>query len=728
MTPLSRLYFPYLIQSLIISGAVLMIGGCATTGDEEGTLIPASVNAPPASPVAKATVPDESPLIVNQITPPKGRDIDTDTGFPQGEISQPVAQPRSEYPGTLIKGILNPDKKVKVLLNFDAAPLSEVVPLFANLLHFNFLVDPAVKGAVTMTVDSEMTAKEVWGMFEHILWLSGAYASRSPGVVNVMPFKKMPRERHLLAKHEPLANVSVVVLPVRFGKSSEMLRHLQPFLTDGATVEDLTDLNSLLIVESPVNISKIKELASLLDVRGDADWPHMAIRCRDVDAETVKGELDRLLPVLGFPITDATPSQGRTKVIALPRLQVLVISAALTEVLKEVERWVRLLDRQDASEQENLYFYNVRHSTADHLAEALPVFFNNTSTTSRKPRTSNTKSVSSKATAPGSASVTKSSRARDDEDGSSIFDSGMIIYADSEQNRLTIRTTQRAYAMVNALLRRLDMPPRQVMIQAIVADITLTKSTEFGFSYAAQDLYQDYLIKYATLGAGAFSETGLPPTPAAFTNGMAMSFQKGDDKLGFIRAVAGDSNVSVLSAPQILATNDNEAIIKVGDRVPIVTGDYSNVTGINDGTIRRNIEYTDTGVTLTVTPHISAGNEVKLDVVQEVSDAVKTESSGIDSPTIQTRKLSTSLVVPDGGTVLFGGLIKNKETKSRNGIPVLMNIPFLGPLFRSNVNTNTRSELLVLITANVVQDSSAMERLTERYKIALKKISEQLDM
>ncbi|MDT8390540.1 MAG: secretin N-terminal domain-containing protein [Lentisphaeria bacterium] len=728
MMTLSRWTFSRLGTPWRLCVVTLALGARHAAGDDSGPpATPFDMSAPAA---VKASVPDETPLIVDRIAPPRGQDIDTGPAFPPRPVSPPPTAPADDYPGNLIKGIADPAKRVEVMLNFDAAPLSEVVPLFASLLKFDYLVDPAVKGAVTMTVDSEMTAKEVWDMFEHVLWLSGAYASRNTGVVNVMPFQKMARERRLLARHEPLANVSVVVLPIRFGKSGQLMGHIQPFLTEGATVTDLADLNALLIVESPANMSKIKELVGLLDIRGEADWPQVAVRCRNVDTATIKEELDRLLPVLGFPATDATPSQGRTKIMALPRLQVLVVSSALPEVLQEVERWIKVLDRQDASEQENLYFYNVRHSTAAHLAEALPVFFNNTKTTSRKPRTSATQSVSAKAAPVGSAAPPPSppsATARNDDDEGNIFASELIIYADNEQNRLTIRTTQRAYTMAEALLKRLDMPPRQVMIQAIVADISLSEKTEFGFSYAAQTTYQDYLVKYAVLGAGALSGTGFPPTPAAFTDGMALMFEKGDDRIGFLRAVAGDTNVSVLSAPQILATNDNEAIISVGDRVPIVTGDYSDV-GVSDGTIRRNIEYTDTGVTLTVTPHITAGNEVKLDVVQEVSDAVKTESSGIDSPTIQTRRLSTSLVVPDGGTVLFGGLIKNKETKSQTGIPVLMKLPLVGALFRSNAHDEGRSELLVLITANVVQDESDTERLARRYQAALKKISEKLDM
>lgn len=730
----SNMAFPILLALLtaVVWGCQIQPDAGDTLGAENDT---EAVEQLPLA-VPKAEMLDESPLQVDRIIPKRVEDAQDEIMLPERNTRKDKTSVESKYPEMLVKGIKDPDATVKVMLNLDAAPLTEVVPLFAELLNFSYLIDPGVKGAVTMTIDSEMNAREVWKTFEHVLWLSGAYASRNPGFIHVLPFQKMPQERRLLADHDPQANVEVEVIPVKYTQSAEILGLLQPFATPGATLTNLPRLNAILAVEAPANLSKLKKLVDILDVKGEAAWPRIAIRCHEVDAAVVQEELQTLMPVLGLPVSAQTPSGGATKINAVPRLQIIVASSPVKEVLDKIEYWIHLLDRQDAAEQENIYFYNVRHSTADHLAEALSVFFSETSSTTRQPRRTESRAVSSRARAPETSSTrpqTTSNRRPSANDTSpnpnrNIFENPLLIFADGDQNRLTIRTTQRAYAMVEALLKRLDVPPRQVLIQAVVADITLNESTEYGFSYAAMQKYNDDVIKHAMINASGTESTNFPE-PKTFTDGVAFLLRKDEDKMAFLRAVAGESNVRVLSAPQIMATSDQEAIINVGDRVPIITGDYTDVSGSTStttGTIHRNIEYTDTGVILTVTPHITAGNEVRLEIVQEVSDAVRTESSGIDSPTIRNRELSTTLVVPDQGTALLGGLIRTRETDNQTGVPILMKTPVLGPLFRNNSKENKRTELLVMITVNVVENTTPAEALARRYEAALNEINEKL--
>jgi type II secretion system protein D len=710
----------------------LVLCGCRTPmPEDQADLLPVN-NAPDRlqlSRAPKAKLMDESPLMVSEVSPERAAGEKDEFRLPEREgISTPSPQ-IGEYPDKLIKGIKDPNEKVKVVLNFDAAPLTEIVPLFGALLNFSYLIDPGVKGAVTMTVDSEMTAREAWEMFEHVLWLAGGYASRNPGFIHVMPFAKMPQERRLLIEHDPVANVEVAFLPVYNTKSADLVANVKPFMTDGASITDIPRLNSLLIVEAPANMPKLRELLKRLDTKGEAQWPHIAVRCHQVDAETVKEELETLLPVLGFPVSSTTPSGGQIKLAVIPRLQVILVSAAMKEVLDEVKKWIRVLDKEDSAEQQTIFFYNVRHGTAEELSDALGVFFNTSGASSTK-TAKTTKSSSSKAkpttgsTAATNKTTTKTTAKKTLEDGEqeTIFDTPVVVYADTTRNRLTIRTTGRAYAMVQALLGRLDMPLQQVVIQATIAEITLNKNTEFGFSYAASH----------SLGSSgsntlshAVTNSTVVDSVSDITSGFATLLQNDNDDLAFIRAVAGETNTRVLSAPQIIAASDEEAIINVGDSVPIITSGYSSATDSSD--VYQNYEYQDTGIILTVTPHITAGNEVRLEVSQEVSDAVVTESSSITSPTIQTRKIETTLVVPDGRTVLLGGLIKTTSNNNHSGVPVLKDIPVLGHLFRTNAKSDDRTELLVLITVNVINSDTGTDQLTQRYKTALEEISKQMD-
>ena len=195
----------------------------------------------------------------------------------------------------------------------------------------------------------------------------------------------------------------------------------------------------------------------------------------------------------------------------------------------------------------------------------------------------------------------------------------------------------------------------------------------------------------------------------------------------FLKAVADESNVKVISAPQIMAASDEEAKINIGTKVSIRTSEY----GYGDTTTttaRGYYQYQETGTILSVTPHITAGNEVRLTISQEVSevDPDTRDSESGAGPDIQNSNLDTTLIIPDGGTVMMGGLIKTKNTDAESGLPYLKDVPFLGALFRTNSTDVLRTELLVLITVRVIDRDSDVDLLAQRYQNALKEIREKL--
>lgn len=766
--------------------------------------------------VDRAELLDETPLKVDDIVPEDVAVLQDAIVVPE---RKPLVKPTrmvSEYPRDLIQGMKDPEEEVEVEFSLDAMPLSEVVPLFAALLDFSYIVDPGVKGAVTMTVESTMKGEDVWELFEHVLWLSGAYASPNPGFIHVLPFSKMATERRLLTKHKPQPNVHVQLVPVFNMPSAEMAGVLQQFMTPGATAHNIPRLNSLLIVEAPLNMPKLLELVEILDSPGEAMWPQITIRCNEVDAETILEELEALMPILGFPTSKQSPSNGALKMTALPRMQVIVASAALEGVLNEVEKWARMLDRADASDKEDIFFYNVRHGTAQTLSEMLGVFFNASATTAtRRSRTDATSTraqdtrnrgntTRQPATRETPSAPRTSSQVREPENDS-IFETPVVVYVDEIQNRLTIRTTARAYAAVRALLERQDVPVRQVMIEAVIAEITLGKSTEFGFAYAAKhgDWWYGYNGTDRGIGtqlpaagdewnpANTFSindtwteteeddgEGGTTTVRSktttktsnfrsrsgniydyseTLTDGVADAVSKSlttaadlynfsldggllgsgvaalnlkDDALSFITAVAGDSNTKVLSAPQIMAATGEEARIEVGKEVAVRTSGYvDSSSGSTIDDTRVTYEYKNTGTILTVTPQITAGNQVRVEIEQEVSSVVEATRAELDSPDISRKNLRTTLTIPDGGTIMMGGLIDTLRGESHSGVPFFKDIPYIGWLFRSNRNTSSRQELLVLITVHVVDpsDPSSTEQLAARYQAALEEIRHQFE-
>ena len=763
------------VQAFLPVALLVTFTGCQTVQDEN-----VEAQEPKPLPFAKLTVPkaeliDDSPLEVEEMETKETTEIKREDVPSRAQTARDTSAASSDYPDNLIKGITAPDTKLNVNLQFDASTIDEVVAAFAHedLLNFSFLVDPNVKGAITMSVVAELTAREAWETFEHILWLSGAYASKNPGFIHILPFEKMPKERRIYADHDKQPNVEVIILNLKYKKSTDMINYLRPFMTDGAVATDVADSNSVIIVEAPANVNKLMELVKRLDVKGESEWPVKCYICHNVDPDVLAEELNTLLPVLGFPIAAAnTPSGGAIKITSIPRLKSIVISASMQEVLDEIGTWIKSLDREDAEDKEEIYFYNVKHATVDSLSAALDTFFL-TTTTSNSSSSSN-RSTSSRASASSGSRTTTSSSSRNrtttynrnrnttstqnntnnrpgtttnntsqtsrtnaanrttttgsvSTSGSvsitqNVFDTDVTVYTDDESNRITVKTTPRAWNMIKVFLARQDVPPKQVAIQAIITEITLSKDTEYGLSYAINkmvDHNEDSL-------AGAFSGAGAIPTAIDgwSSGGLGILFRdKANDPLAYIKAIAGTANTKILSEPQVVARSGAKAELQVGTSVPVATESTSYTS--SSGNFSTNYEYVETGVIMEVTPYITAGNDVRIEIEQEVSSAIAQTDTAVASnvpPSIDKKKMSTELVVPDNTTLLMGGMIQTQDRESHTGIPLLMDIPYLGAIFRTNSKEKVRTELLLLLTVNVIDSKNPQEELIRKYRASLEEI------
>ncbi len=709
-------------------------------------------------PTRKADLMDESPLTVSPTTEQETPSIERQFDLPD-RVSSKEGETFaiSEYPDNLIKGVPDPETEMEVGFIFNGDSIDVVAKTFAseNMLNFSYLVDPAVKGAITMEVKTKMTARQTWATFEHILWLAGAYASKNPGFVHILPFDKMPKERRIYADHDIQPNVIVDFITIRYKKSADISNLIKPFMTDGATVSDLVDSNTLIIVEAPANINKIRELIVRLDNKGERAWPVKCFPCNDVDAEELTAELQTLLPVLGLPVATGTgASGGAIKIIALPRIGIIVVSAAMGEVIEEVGKWIKSLDRSDMLDKEEIYYYNVRHSTVEKLGASLDAFFNTTSSSSPTTSTSTTKSTSARASASTGSSTTASTTSNRNTSASTarntassrnrttgenknsltttVFDTEVIVYTDDESNRITLKTTPRTWSLIKLFLERQDVPPRQVAIQAIITEISLTKDTQLGITYSLERAIMDGTLAASSIGssllsspvAGSLIGTATPPDTlnslvGTSHRGIGLLWNnKAGDTLAFLKAFAGENNTKILSEPQLVVLSGAQGYMQAGSSVPIATESTTYTTSDN---FNSNYEYEDLGVIMTVTPYITAGHDVRLVIEQEVS-AIAGYETGTTTPTLSKKKVASELVVPDNTTLMMGGMIQNTSASTRTGVPFLMDIPYMGALFRYNYKQDIRTELLILLTVNVLDSKNPQEELVRRYKASLEEI------
>lgn len=708
----------------------------------------------PGDPSPEWDMPEKEP-IGGGITPSLDR-IPRESTLPTRNL-QGLAGSKSFTPYDLamdmVKDLENPDEQVEVNFKFDGEDLAEVVKQMAAVLDVKYYIDPAVAGTVTFDMEGEMTMAQVWELFAKILWFNDAYITRDEGFIRVMNMEKMPREQRLFSNEAPRDNVMVEMIRFENVAAADMVPLVTPHLSPKASVTPIPHLNSLLIVDTPANLMKLRELTVRLDQMYQSQWPQDSIVCHYVDVAVIAEELKNVLPILGLRVSTGDQADGQSiRIFPLERMQVLIVSAPDVALIDEVRRWVKVLDRQESGEQDQIFFYSAKHTTANELAEVIGFFFN----ASESKKSSSSGSSSSSTSSEGGSSETLTSNSSSSSSAASrsahgqagegyvhtmVFDIPVSVFVDPKHNRLVIRTTPRAYTTIMALLEALDTPPLQVLIQMSIAEIQLNKDLRYGFQYGLHERIQDGESPPRFIDTGFLYKDSLPtqtdgtgsdgtPSNSAIdfeSAGFNFLFTQGLDPytiFGFIEAIAGTGNTRVLFSPQVLAISDEEALINVGDKVPIVTQENNSDDSTN---ITREIQYQDTGIIMTVTPHVTANRMVTLDIKQEVSDAVQTTSSSIDSPTIQTRVIETSLVVNDKSTVLLGGLIRTRDLNNNTGIPLLKDIPYLGKLFSLTTVEEQRQELLVLITVNVVDLDTDVERLARRYEAALNAMKLRLD-
>jgi general secretion pathway protein D len=281
----------------------------------------------------------------------------------------------------------------------------------------------------------------------------------------------------------------------------------------------------------------------------------------------------------------------------------------------------------------------------------------------------------------------------------------MHIIANRRNNALLIYATSEEQSVVEAMLRKIDILPLQVRIDATIAEVTLNDLLQYG----TQFFFKNGGLQGTLSNAANGSINGTFPGFVLMKTSSAVHYT-----LSALQAV---TNVRVLSSPQVMVLDNEKAILQVGDSVPYLT--QSSQSTVANSAVINSVSYQETGVILQVIPRVNTGGLVTLEISQEVSDPITTNSSTINSPTFSERKVKSRVVIQDGQTVGLAGLIRDNTSEGNSGIPFLKDIPILGSLFSTQDNTRTRTELLVLITPHVIHDQRDARALTEDLRTTL---------
>ena len=645
--------------------------------------------------------------------------------------------------------ILNGDEELDVKLVFNSAPLLDVIPFFADTLGFNFLADSDLKGVVTLNIDQKMTRKELWNTFDRMLNLSGAGVTVDGTLLRIVALSKLARQSDSRLARD--GSGELFYYPLKNTTAKDVMNQIKPFLGKDSICVELTRPNAVMVADDRANMPKIKQLLEIIDRSGKSNWKRKVIKCANILPSKLTEELKTVLPVLGFNVlqtTDKAEQPGSIQLTGLDRLQLIVVSAATDEAIQEIEQWVDLLDSSDSLDQERVFVYKVRHTKAAQLAQALSILYDTQGasltidTTTGNTRTDTLSSIvnnnrnrnTNQNRNNPTAAINNVENTRTDKN-SNVFDTPVRVFADGVLNRLVVRTTPRTYASIKALLNRLDVVPAQVLLQVLVVEVSLTESTQFGLELSGQTKIGGNNSLIGTNYANLTTPSTTTTTDELGNVTKNVSKQDGftyflsdpdnpDNKFAYIRALAGNGNIKVVSSPQLLVSSHTEATINVGSQVSVRTQSLVN-SNSGDGNITYNFEYQDTGIILTVTPEITSNDLISLDVKQELSSVdYSVVTAENPNPNIDQRVVETSMTIAHGKTMVLGGLIQEKKNDTLSSIPIINQIPVLNRLLGSTDASVSRTEILVLVTGYIVNERNKVEELIARYNDALRALND----
>jgi general secretion pathway protein D len=674
---------------LPVTCSALVLAGCAATS---------------APPVRRSASPPPSAAVSPPVASAPGLS-------PEPQVRSTVLRGAETYPQAPAVRTAEP-RAGPVALNFPDVGVHEFAKaVLGDILGVPYAIAPSTSGTVTLVTPRPIARAEVLPAVEEALRNAGLALVTRDGVRTIVSLSEARAQGGTATADQWGFGTETVQL--RFAGPVALKTLLEPIAPGVITSADPAS-NTLVLSGTAGQRRGVRDLVQQFDVDWLKGMSFGLFVPKNTDARLIAPELDRLINAPDSPMA------GRVRLIAMEKLNGLVAISSQAQYLDDVRRWVEVLDREGQSSERRLFVYRVQNGRAADLAKVLASAFGRAASLSgvadqnpsrsgdrfgvQAPSTPLSLSAPQKGdTLPGQSPTPVAAADAKDNGGE-----GLILTADETNNAVVAYATPREYALIEDAMRKLDVVPMQVVVEAVITEVALNNALRYGSQWFIRSGNDR-----AVLSQGK-TQDAVPNFPgfAYFLNSGSVA--------ATLSALSSVTHVEILSAPNLMVLNNQTASLEVGDQVPISTG-----SALNNSSVINTIDYKDTGVLLKITPRVNSGGLVLLDIVQEVSDVSTTTSSTINSPTISVRKIATSIAVQDGQTVALGGLIRDNNSKLRDGVPFLSAIPVLGALAGSRDNKRERTELLVMLTPRVVRNSADTQAVTEELREKIRSIAPQ---
>ncbi len=634
--------------------------------------------------------------------------IATGLAVPDTGLAQPPGTVKSSASKSkTTPHLLKMGKDQLVSIDFNGVDIRVFIKFISDLTKKNFVINDRVKGKVTIISPGKITVNEAYQVFESVLEIHGFAAVPAGEIIKIVPSPDA-RSKNIktrITEEAGVAGDTVVtqIIPLRYADPNEIKRLFTPLVSKNSVIQAYPPTNTLIITDVHSNIKRLLHILKAIDVTGVGQQIAI-IPIEYADA-------GKLVTLLNSIFTSKKRAKGATRkditFVADERTNVIVILASEGDT-DNIRKLVRSLDKETPKGQAKIHVYYLEHATAEDLAKVLQDI----------PQKEASGKKAGKKLAP-------------------VVSDKVRISADKATNSLIIMADMEDYQVLEGIIRKIDIPRAMVYIEALIMEVNVNKDFRLGTEWVAGSettiededaIYGGGFSAGSFLGDSGTLGTTLNAAGAPLAPGFSLGLFGDSITVGgitfptisaIIQAYKKDRDVEILSTPQILTTDNQEAKIYVGKNVPFQTTATASSTGSE---VYNSYEYRDVGKTLKITPHINKDRMVRLELSLEITDL---ESATDNRPTTLKRTVETTAIVRDRNTVVLGGLIDDRIDKTVYKVPCLGSIPGLGLLFTKKANADEKTNLYIFLTPRVIQNSEEASKVSNIKRSEIDRLREQ---
>jgi len=571
-----------------------------------------------------------------------------------------------------------------ITIDFDDVDIHLFIKYISELTGKNFVIDKSVQGNVTIISPTKISAEEAYKVFESVLEVNGFTTVESGSVTKILPAVRARSQNVQMINNgmpeDPMDRIVTQIVPLKYTSPEELKKILTPLVSQSSVLIAHDSSGMLIITETLSNIQKLLGIIEVLDVQSrenevaviplynasSASLSKILATIYQSDNRTRKTE-------------EGVLSSGEIKIVPYERVNALVVLAGGTE-MDRVKSLIKMLDTKVERAEGNIRVYYLQNATAVEMAKVLNAL----------PEQTQNKTEGGEAKA---AAISKNVK----------------IMADEETNSLVITATKDEYQVIEDVIKKLDIPRRMVYLEALIMEVDADKVFDVGVQWAGGGIFSDATGVLVGGFSGANGYDLLPGISAedpSLSTGFSLGVIKQGIRIGditfpniaaILNAYKTDSEINIISTPQILTTDNKKAEISVGENVPYITS--RNTTASEQDYTQ--YEYKDVATKLSIVPHINQADTLRLEIETEV---VRIKGTSSDTPTTYKRTASTTVILSDNDTIVIGGIMGRDAVESEWKVPFLGDIPGLGWLFKTHSSTSTKTNMFIFITPRIVRN------------------------